>query len=156
CTQRMIAFSRVHSSQFPRPRPINPATLFLSPIHSILTLMPSLRWKPDTKTSIAMKRILLSSLGALAGLGSTLIAAEFKLGPHTLTLLDAFAVDLAAPPSLVSRPIEADFDEQGRLYVTDSSGTNDKVAKQLIDKPHRVLRLEDTDGDGVFDKSTVF
>ena len=64
-------------------------------------------------------------------------------------------VEVAGPP-LVDRPITADFDEQGRLYVADSSGSNDKVEKQLAEKPHRIVRLEDTDGDGRFDKSTVF
>jgi putative membrane-bound dehydrogenase-like protein len=74
----------------------------------------------------------------------------------TFTLPEGFTVELAAGPPLVERPITADFDEQGRLYVSDSSGTNDKVQKQLEDKPHRILRLEDTDGDGRFDKSIVF
>ena len=45
---------------------------------------------------------------------------------------------------------------EGRLYVADSSGSNDKVDKQLEDRPHRIVRLEDTDGDGRFDKSVVF
>ena len=83
-------------------------------------------------------------------------AASFTIGPHHFTLPNGFTIELAAPSSLVPRPIEADFDEQGRLYVTDSSGSNDKVEKQLAEKPHRVLRLEDTDGDGVFDKQVVF
>ncbi|HWN95567.1 MAG TPA: PVC-type heme-binding CxxCH protein, partial [Methylomirabilota bacterium] len=65
-------------------------------------------------------------------------------------------IELVAGTNLVPRPIEADFDEQGRLYVTDSSGSNDKVEKQLAEKPHRVVRLEDTDGDGRFDKSITF
>ena len=74
----------------------------------------------------------------------------------TFTLPEGFTIELAAGPPLVERPITADFDEQGRLYVSDSSGTNDKVQKQLEDKPHRIRRLEDTDGDGKFDKSIVF
>ena len=41
----------------------------------------------------------------------------------------------------------------GRLYVCESSGTNDNVEKQLAEKPHRILRLEDTDGDGRFDRT---
>ena len=44
---------------------------------------------------------------------------------------------------LVDRPISASFDDQGRLYVTDSSGSNEKPDKQLEAKPHRVVRLED-------------
>ena len=44
----------------------------------------------------------------------------------------------------------------GVLYVTDSSGNTDKAPVQLKDPQHRVLRLVDRDGDGVFDESTVF
>src|SRR5262249_32513892 len=67
-----------------------------------------------------------------------------------------FTIELAAKPPLLSRPIVADFDDQGHLYVADSSGSNDKVHVQLEKKPHRILRLTDSDGDGVFDKRTVF
>lgn len=48
------------------------------------------------------------------------------------------------------------FDDQGVLYVTDSSGNTDKAPVQLEDPQHRVLRLVDHDGDGTFDDSIVF
>src|SRR6266853_4592138 len=83
-------------------------------------------------------------------------AAQFKFPNHTFTVPDGFEVELVAGPPLVERPIVADFDEQDRLYVADSSGSNDKLEKQLQDKPHRIVRLDDADGDGRFDKSTVF
>ena len=51
--------------------------------------------------------------------------------------------------------ITADFDEQGRLYVADSSGSNEKVEEQLKKKPHRILRLEDSTGAGRFDRQVV-
>jgi putative membrane-bound dehydrogenase-like protein len=73
-----------------------------------------------------------------------------------LTVPDGFEIERVAGPPLVNRPIVADFDEQGRLYVADSSGSNDKTDKQVIDRPHRIVRLEDKDGDGRFDASTVF
>ena len=101
-------------------------------------------------------RSLTSTLVIALAFAATAPAAPFNIGPHHFTLPDGFTIEVAAPASLAPRPIEADFDEQGRLYVTDSAGSNDKVAKQLADKPHRILRLEDTDGDGVFDKSVVF
>lgn len=49
-----------------------------------------------------------------------------------------------------------DMDDQGYLYVAESSGSNDDVEKQLAERPHRILRLEDLDGDGRFDRRTVF
>src|SRR5438874_2389218 len=83
-------------------------------------------------------------------------AAQFKFATQTLTVPDGFEVELIAGPPLVDRPVSASFDERGRLYVTDSSGSNDKPDKQLEERPHRVMRLEDTKGDGKFDKTTVF
>src|SRR6059036_2855566 len=85
-----------------------------------------------------------------------LFSAEFKFGSQTLTVPAGFEVELVAGPPMVDRPISASFDDQGRLYVTDSAGVNDKPDKQLQDRPHRIVCLEDTDGDGKFDKQTVF
>jgi putative membrane-bound dehydrogenase-like protein len=81
---------------------------------------------------------------------------DVKLNGHTFSLPVGFEIELVAGAPLVNRPIVADFDEQGRLYVADSSGSNDKVSEQLRIRPHRIVRLEDTDGDGRFDRSTVF
>src|SRR2546426_2652562 len=83
-------------------------------------------------------------------------SAPFKFSTQTLRVPDGFEVELVAETPLVDRPISAGFDDQGRLYVTDSSGSNEKPDKQLEEKPHRVVRLEDTNGDGRFDKTTVF
>jgi putative membrane-bound dehydrogenase-like protein len=83
-------------------------------------------------------------------------AGEFKLGERTLKVPAGFVVERIAGPPLVDRPITIAFDEVGRLYVSDSSGSNDNVQKQLAERPHRILRLEDRDGDGRFDSRTVF
>jgi putative membrane-bound dehydrogenase-like protein len=84
------------------------------------------------------------------------LSDEFKIDGHTFKLPEGFTIERVAGPPLVDRPIVADFDEQGRLYVADSSGSNDNVKKQLEDRTHRIVRLEDTDGDGKYDKRTVF
>ncbi len=81
---------------------------------------------------------------------------RFRFGDQTITVPDGFHVERAAGPPLVDRPIVAALDERGRLLVAESSGTNDPVQKQLAERPHRVLRLEDVDGDGQYDRRTVF
>jgi len=110
-----------------------------------------------------MKSRLQGSARVAAILSGTLIALAFpsaqEINEHSqpkFTVPPGFEVERVAGPPLVDRPIVADFDEQGRLYVADSSGSNDKVDKQLADKPHRIVRLEDKDGDGRFDTSVVF
>src|SRR4051812_538715 len=83
-------------------------------------------------------------------------AAQVQVNGRTFTVPEGFTVELVAGPPLVDRPIIADFDERGRLYVADSSGSTEKVQKQLEDRPHRIVRLEDTKGDGRFDQQTAF
>jgi putative membrane-bound dehydrogenase-like protein len=89
-------------------------------------------------------------------LSSVAIAASFKFPTQTLTVPDGFTVELVASPPMVNRPISIAYDPQGRLYATDSSGLSERSDKQFEQKPHRIVRLEDTDGDGRFDKSVVF
>jgi putative membrane-bound dehydrogenase-like protein len=86
-------------------------------------------------------------------------AAEMKpvaINGRMLQLATGLEIELVAGPPLIERPICADFDEDGRLYVAEAAGTSDKIAEHIRDKPHRVVRLEDTDDDGRFDRKTVF
>src|SRR5438270_338400 len=101
-----------------------------------------------------MNRMLLAV--AALGLASSAPAAEVKVDGKNFTLPDGFTLERVAGPPLVDRPIVADFDEKGRLYVADSSGSNEPPKVQLEKKPHRIVRLEDTDGDGKYDKRTIF
>jgi putative membrane-bound dehydrogenase-like protein len=106
-----------------------------------------------------MKRLLLATL--LVPLVTTWSPTQeapntIALNGHVFTLPPGFTIELVAGPPLVDRPIAADFDDEGRLYVTDSSGSNENPDIQLQKKPHRVVRLESTKGDGKFDKRTIF
>jgi putative membrane-bound dehydrogenase-like protein len=101
-------------------------------------------------------RIAVSSLLFAAASSGPLEAGELKLDGRTLNVPRGFTIERIAGSPLVDRPITAAFDEHGRLYVADSSGSNDNVKKQLEERPHRIVRLEDSDGDGKFDKRTVF
>lgn len=103
-----------------------------------------------------MRRILTWSVALFSCLGIAAGAAEFEFPTQKLTVPDGFEVDQIAGPPLVDRPISGSFDEEGRFYVTDSSGSNDKVDKQLAEKPHRIMRLEAAGLDGRFTLSHVF
>jgi putative membrane-bound dehydrogenase-like protein len=104
-----------------------------------------------------MKRFDLWFACAVAVLvAQALPAAQFKFPSQTLTVPDGFEVEQVAGPGQVERPISASFDEEGRLYVTDSSGSNDKVEKQLAEKPHRIMRLDPANAAGQFTASTPF
>lgn len=83
-------------------------------------------------------------------------AETVSLPPHTFTLPDGYELKRVAIPPLVERPVHMSFDESGVLYVTDSSGNTDKAPAQLKNPNHRIMRVVDRDGDGVFDDSTVF
>lgn len=83
-------------------------------------------------------------------------AAEVAARGYTFRVPEGFSVRPVAEPPLVKYPICADFDERGRLYVCESSGTADWNKPQPKETAHRVTRLEDTDGDGVFDRRTTF
>jgi putative membrane-bound dehydrogenase-like protein len=88
--------------------------------------------------------------------GSAALAGTEQIGPHLFTVANGFGIRLAAGTNLVNRPVSGCFDDRGRLYVTDASGSTAAPEEQLKDPRWRVLRLEDTDGDGIFDRSIVF
>lgn len=100
--------------------------------------------------------LIFSGLVLALGLPCALPAAQFKLGVHTFTVPDGFTIERVAATDQAPRPVSAAFDDKGRLYVTDSSGSNEKPSEQLKNPKSRILRLEDADGDGVYEKSTVF
>lgn len=103
--------------------------------------------------------VLLPVAGLLCVSGLSLLAAgveEISLPPHTFSLPKGYALRPVAAPPLVQRPVHMYFDEEGALYVTDSSGDSRKAPVQVKEPTHRILRLVDRDGDGVFDHATVF
>src|SRR5262245_1709773 len=66
-----------------------------------------------------------------------------------------FRIEQAAAEPLLASPVALDFDENGRLYVAEYPEYNHYASKQPQGSG-RVRLLEDTDGDGIFDKSTIF
>lgn len=93
---------------------------------------------------------LTGALGCvLAGNAAGNVAPKAELPP-------GLELVVAAAPPLVNYPLMGCFDDRGRLFVGDAAGVNLNRKGLEEQLPNRVLMLEDTNGDGVFDRSTVF
>lgn len=84
------------------------------------------------------------------------LPAESRFQPAKLTVPPGYSIEVAAPPPLVAHPTMACFDDRGRLFVAENAGVNLSAAELEEKLPNSVRMLEDTDGDGRFDKATVF
>jgi putative membrane-bound dehydrogenase-like protein len=109
--------------------------------------------------SPAMALLKPTALPAVALLLLSAAACSKKSPPfspkdalETIHLDPAWRVDLFASEPMFADPVAMDIDEDGRIYVVQDSGypldTEDAVGK--------VWLLEDTNGDGKPDKSTLF
>ncbi|MCA9155376.1 MAG: HEAT repeat domain-containing protein, partial [Planctomycetales bacterium] len=79
----------------------------------------------------------------------TFVAPSIQVPP-------GFTVEVAAAPPLVRHPLMANFDERGRLFIAESAGENLRREELEARLPNFIRMLEDTDGDGRFDRSTIF
>src|SRR6476660_3967887 len=76
----------------------------------------------------------------------------------TFEVQHGFRMQLIAAEPLVASPVDMAYDEDGRAYVVemrDYPFPEEKNAEPTV-FPGTVRLIEDTDGDGVFDKSTIF
>ncbi len=106
---------------------------------------------------------------------ATVVAAELEKLPgfpavepsgaaKTIRVKNGFTLDLIASEPLVSSPVAICYDEDGAAYVAemlDYPYTDKKshvaYKENTTDAPiGRIRKLVDTDGDGVFDQSTIF
>lgn len=79
-------------------------------------------------------------------------ATEPAVAIHTFQLIDGFKIELVAAEPQVTDPVAMAFDENGNLFVAEMRGYSEQGADQM----GRIRFLEDNDGDGLFDRSTVF
>jgi putative membrane-bound dehydrogenase-like protein len=77
-------------------------------------------------------------------------------GLSALHVPDGFKVEKIGGPDLVSYPMMGTIDDRGRMFLCESSG-NTLTTNQMAAKPdYRIRMLEDTDHDGIYDRSTTF
>ncbi len=111
-----------------------------------------------------MARNLVSFLCLFVGLIPTIAFAQRDLKDipipdaeeerKTFIIADGFEVNLFAADPLIHKPIQINFDPQGRLWVAASEVYPQIAPGQTAND--KILILEDTDGNGTADKTTVF
>jgi putative membrane-bound dehydrogenase-like protein len=76
----------------------------------------------------------------------------------TFEVLHGFRMELIAAEPLVASPVDVAYDEDGRAYVVEMRDYPYPEEKNAEPKefPGTVRLVEDTDGDGRFDKATIF
>lgn len=79
-------------------------------------------------------------------------ATELKDAIKTFRVRPGFHVELVAGEPNVIDPIAICFDENGRMFVVEMRDYSERRAEKL----GRIRMLEDRDGDGVYETSTVF
>jgi putative membrane-bound dehydrogenase-like protein len=120
--------------------------IMLAPGVHTVTFFPS---ADDPRGGLCkLKQIELTPVAALE--------ATSPLEPVELHVPEGFEVTQVAGRPLTSHPMLACFDDRGRLYVCESTGVNADASILAQAPPHEIRILEDADGDGTFDRSTVF
>ncbi len=75
----------------------------------------------------------------------------------SIKLPKGFHAELVASEPMIDSPIAVSWDDQARMYVAEMRGYMHDMDGTGEDQAiGRVSRLEDTDGDGVYDKKTIF
>ena len=111
-----------------------------------------------------------TSILSLAGFAGMLLLVTSSSTQHSInspkttaqkvaeiTVPDGYTVEVAAGPDLMDYPMFSMVDETGRMFVFESIGHVYKKTKDALDNPQfRINLLTDTNGDGVYDKGTIY
>src|SRR5690606_29538312 len=107
--------------------------------------------------SSVFHRLSYFFLGSLLLIFQIGCSLEKEDGSSDFHIPDGFTIEPAVSPDLISFPMFATFDDQGRLFLFESTGPNDMSMDTMLNHPSYHIRLlSDTDMDGVFDQSVIF
>src|ERR1700682_5063628 len=115
-----------------------------------------MRTQPATQS-----RVFRGAGSALAIVGACLVtlsggpAVESK-GIAALHVPRGFRIEQVTTPDLVSYPMMGTLDDRGRLFLCESSGNTLNNDQMAAHPDYKIRMLEDRDGDGVYDHSTIF
>jgi putative membrane-bound dehydrogenase-like protein len=125
-------------------------------------MKPALSFQTDTLKSFFLR---VPFFALLCGMSAQFISCspDKSGGPggeagntKGLHVPEGFVIEPATTPGLVSYPMFATLDHQGRLFVIESSGKTTSTEDVLRNPTFKILLLEDVDGDGVYDRRNVY
>ncbi len=108
------------------------------------------------------------SLARIAALLPAMLVSLFAVSSHAvrqgsapssppLAVPDGFVIERIAGKAMLSYPMFGVQDDDGRLFVFESTEPNTMTTEAMLAAPSYHIRvLEDGDGDGTFDKSTIY
>lgn len=125
--------------------------------------IPAMRSRSGVLLGVVLL-LLVAAAVLFFGAGLALVARRGTPGArHGATGLAAirvppgFVVEKVAGPELSSYPMLGTLDDRGRMFICESSGNNKVSNKDMMARPNFLVRMiEDSNGDGFFDRSTVF
>ena len=113
--------------------------------------------QPAGKRKKPISRGALATISIFLGAPIVPLLADTPFQPPPFKVRDGFEITLAAAPPLLKYPMMACLDDMGNLYVAESDGRNLTTREEIENEiPRFIRRLTDTDGDGIFDRSTIF
>src|SRR5262245_31421395 len=112
------------------------------------------RTEPRGAYATPLAIALLFAAPALAQRDAKVPDPDPELERKTFQVADGFEVNLFAADPPLAKPIQMNFDAAGRLWVASSEAYPQIKPGQKADD--KILVLEDRDGDGKADRTTVF
>ncbi len=104
--------------------------------------------------SLVTVLFLMAVFLALGGANAPRSVAPSGLG--AIHVPPGFRVEQVAGPDLVTYPMMGTLDDRGRLFLCESSGNNVTTAQMAGSPEFRIRMLVDENGDGLYDRSSVF
>jgi putative membrane-bound dehydrogenase-like protein len=107
---------------------------------------------PDAKLPVAGTAVVTNKPAHTRGVGPEVAREELS----KFSVADGLEVSLFASEPMLVNPADMDVDSRGRVWITEGANYRKWAKPPVRPEGDRIMIVEDTNGDGVADKETVF